>query len=719
MFNGKRWIAVGTLAALGLWGCGKKSTPADSGGGAPPPKPSAASVEWRGSYGFAGRIPKSAEMYAAWFGLGKEYDAFLKTRFWAALSANPLFKEMRTAAETATPERKAEIANAVATARALFGQEWFVAGGQGGAAGLAWLRDFGDEVRMAPAFAGIGADDPEALVKQQQAALASVLTRRAGELSRAKMTPILIGFRAGADRSLIEAAVRGLEAKLPKETAKAEVEGPEKAKFQSWVFSGKAFLEGPNGETLRGKLQTLLGSDAETSKPILEALAAQTIEVAHGWVGDYLLVSIGADRTALQLAASPDDSILALPENAVGKDFADKRLIAFGWSSKQALEAIQQKIEFVRLLQSFETVGPEWVGAEEWKRLQADAALLDAKGKGLWPVADAAAMFTVAEAGGWRSESYGGLRSPALDASAVAPAWGIPADAILEYTARDNPAFSAAFTAWFETFCSTVFNASKRIALEKMPPEKAAQIAAVDALAVPKILELWGILRDKLGKSLGSGSTFLVDARGPMPSGFPPAMPAGMAGRELLPRLAIISEVRDPALLETAWKELFAWAQGVYALAPKGGGMPPMLPPPSTTDEGNGLRIHQYPLPMDTGDLRPHVARIGKDRVIFGTSPKLSAEIAAAKPAAAEAGNRFVLRLQPLWAAGGRWVDAMGENPEAFFAGKEADQAKFTENRPHLTELFKTLRAVEGIDVRTWDESGRQRQTAWVRFKDL
>jgi len=716
-----RWITGVALAgALGFGGCKKPSPPPGAGGGDQPSKPVPATSEWQPRYGFASRIPKGGELYAAYYNLGREYDALLKSRFWGGLSANPLFADLREAVASAKPERKAQTENAIAVTRALIGSEWFFASGPGSAEGIAWLRDIADEINLADTFSGIGVTDSTEKPSKRQEAMAGVLSRRVPELSRAKLAPMLLGFRTGPDRSLVEAALRGVEASLPPETTKSAVEGPDKAAFQSWVFSGASFLEGAGGAAIREKLVTLLGGDEAAAKPLIDALGAQRIEIAHGWVGDYLLISLGADRAALNLAATPADSVLGLPENAVAGEYAAQSLVAFGWVSQVAMEKIQKKFELAALIRQFQPLLVESVGEPEWKRLLADGGKLDAKAGGFWPVPEAVTAFTISEPGGWRTESYGGLRSPAVDWAGKLPAWGLPGSAVIEATASGSDAFGQVLTDWFETLCVTVFDAAKRIAAQKMPPEQAPQIAAVEAIALPKLVELWGILKNELGKSLGSGSALVVDARGQMPKGFPPTMPEGLAGRELLPRIALVREVRDPELLGKSWQSLFTWAQGVYAMVPKSSGMPASLPEAVQVSDRDAT-IYHYPLPMDTGDLMPHVARIGKDRVIFGTSPKLSSEIASAKPgsAAEPGGSRVRLRTIPAWELAGRWIDAMGEHPEAFFAGKESERDAFLTNRPHLVELFKTLRAIEGLDVRARVESGRLRQTTTLQFKDL
>jgi len=710
--NWKQLAGVAALVgALGIAGCGKKAPKPAEGSGAPPAKP--VSGEWQSAYGFASRIPQTAEFYGGWYSLKGEWDGLLKSKFWKEVSANPLLAPAFAKAAAATPEEKAARDEVLGVLGSLFGAEWFLSCGPGTGAGLAWMRDVGDEVRFAQLFAGIGISDPLEKATATQAALGKMLARQAEALATAKPAPLLFGFRVEGDKSKVQSAIGKLEAKLPPEAARTDVEGPDKAPFKSAVFTGAAFLQGPAGETIRGWISKAAGDNAESAQRLTDAFGKIRVELAYGWVGDYLLVSFGADRSALQLAASPAQSILALPENAVAKNYATDALLAYGWGSKLAMEALRQQFRLTDLLKLAEPHLSGAVSAEDLAKLKQDAARIDGKGAGLWGTAEAMVTFTTDAADGWHGEVYGGLRPGSFDYKGKLPRFGVVESAVLEVVTRSDAAYGKAALAWFEDLCATAWQTTKRMA-----GDNKQQLVQVEAIALPQVLNLWRILKDEFAASLGSGGALVLDAEGALPEGFPPGAPGALADKPIFPRAAVVREVADAALLAKSWQSLFAWAQGLATFAPPGTLPGGELPQPQKKVEGD-LALWSYALPMDTGDLLPHVARKGKDLVIFSTSPKLSAKIAGAKPAAEQAGGMLVrVRFTPVWTAADRWVEVVAANPEAFFAGDEAGQQKFKSNEAATRQLLGSLRSLETLEIRAWDEGGVFRQSSFIGFKD-
>jgi hypothetical protein len=128
------------------------------------------------------------------------------------------------------------------------------------------------------------------------------------------------------------------------------------------------------------------------------------------------------------------------------------------------------------------------------------------------------------------------------------------------------------------------------------------------------------------------------------------------------------------------------------------------------------VELHFIPLPVNTGDLLPHIA-ISKDRWILSTSPSFSKEIAG-KPAAAGTPMGALLNVSftALWDVADKWLAVADKNSEAMFG--QRDSAKFKQVRPVIDSVLKLARSVEGLELKMFEEGGKARASVFLKIHD-
>jgi hypothetical protein len=203
----------------------------------------------------------------------------------------------------------------------------------------------------------------------------------------------------------------------------------------------------------------------------------------------------------------------------------------------------------------------------------------------------------------------------------------------------------------------------------------------------------------------------VIDLNGTMPKlpDMPPFLADGKA-----PRIAYVAELKDRAALTESWKGFASIIKQVTALLAENA--PQTIPEPQMKKEGD-VEIHFVPLPIETGDLLPHIA-ISKDRWIISSSPSYSKELAA-KPTGGGAplGIQGVISFSALWNFGESWLGVVDKNAEQMLGARDAKE--FKQIRPLLDTVLQLARSLQSAEVKCFEEGGKARTSLFLKIEDL
>ena len=439
-------------------------------------------------------------------------------------------------------------------------------------------------------------------------------------LVKCDLPPLFLAYKAVKSKADIDAGlamvVAQLGAKLPPgvEIGKFTVAG--KNEFQNVTLNAAKFIEAMQEEMVRGKLAEVLGDEA-LAKQSVEALKKKRIEIAWGWVGDYLILSIGTDHSHVKFAASPADSALAIPAVARrAAEFAARNPISLSYASAAMMEKFHGKLEFADAFKKISDELSTLLKPEHIAAMQADVRKFEGKVQVLHAAKFDPAVSVSFWDGGIHGEIFGGAQDTWLDtgkplafASLLSPSAFIFADS------RSNPAKDGKIADAIEDGTGMLWGWYDKYGRTMVPEGERQGAQMAEMMALPMIKDMWAAGR-KLSKALGSESAFILDVNGDMPK--IPNLPPNIADGKV-PRIAWVVELKDRAGVADAWAGFSKIIKQLAAFAPGG------VPDPVMKKDGD-VELHYVELPVPTGDLLPHVA-ISKDRWIISTSPSLTKEL--------------------------------------------------------------------------------------------
>jgi len=387
--------------------------------------------------------------------------------------------------------------------------------------------------------------------------------------------------------------------------------------------------------------------------------------------------------------------------------FAAKKPLGLSYMSKTIFEKFSTKIEFA---ETFDSVTDELKGIlkeDAIKGMRADVRRLEAKAQTLFnPAYDSEVDVSYWE-GGLHGETFGGYRNTSLDSSKPLALAGLASPTTFVFAASRSSANSKLVVDFIEDGASTVWSWYQKYGTTMVPESERQGAQMIEAVGIPLVKQAWGSLRS-LGKALGDEGAFLIDLNGDMPTipDIPPFLASGK-----IPRIAFVADLKDRASLSESWKGFSGIIKQVAALAEA----PQNIPEPQVKTEG-GVEFHFIPLPVNTGDLLPHIA-ISKDRWIVSTSPSFSKELAAKAPGAgAPMGGVFSVNFTALWDVADKWLAVADKNSEAMFGPRDA--GKFKQIRPMIDSALKLARSLQGAEVKMFEEEGKARTSLLLKIQD-
>jgi hypothetical protein len=676
----------------------ESTTPAAGGGGA---SKSAAvvSAPVSAAWGFTASLPKTTEGFVSFYRLGDLVINFKNSGFVKKLLTIPEVGQQINPDQIQTMlDNNAQLKDVLT----LFSSEVVISMQEGFTTNAATIAKSLMPLMQAAVTAGAaqrasgdtsGPPPWMSIMEKNPAAISAAVQA----LVETDIPPVMIGLKAGSAKDRLDAMIKsGLEqmppdAKQALETGSFKLSG--KYEFQTLTFKAAKAIPPDAEQGVRAQLTQLVGDPAKAAS-LTGKLLAKTVELSFGWVDDTLVIGLGKDHSHVKLATG--DGVMSLPEIAARAGaWEAKKPISFGYASKKTNEEFAAVLEnlpemMLSLMQTGSSQAPF-----PMEPLITDLKKLSTRAKALWPPKFTASVGATWWDGGLHIESFGGPVMEAYDSSKplIYGSLAGPATVLLSET-RVNEASSDKAFAFIEEVASTMYTSFQTNIVPNLPDD-AKQKVGMAGIALPMIKELWTSIQ-VFRSALGSESALLVNLDGAMPP--LPQVPEEFKNVKV-PRVLVVSDLKDREKLGAAWLGMAKVINGVAALA-----QAPVKPEPVEKKEGD-VTMWGLPLPMDTGDLWPHTAVAG-NRWYLGTSPSFTKEAAAKTPAPSgpPSGMHFRLNFNALW----DYVNSV--------SGVVPIQA---EEKQKLMLALDFLKVLSEIDARSGQDKGDSHVKVLIGIKDL
>ncbi len=524
-----------------------------------------------------------------------------------------------------------------------------------------------------------------------------------------QIAPLIAGCRPPKGRAEeAVASLKALEAELPPIVLTSEFDVPGAGKFRSWSLAAKDVFE----NHYRKKMREELGDDKLADR-IEKIIDSKRITLSFGAVGDYLLVGVGEDHKHLKLAANAGESLLSNPDFEFAKGYADKKLLAYSYATKEMLSALHRPRQWEVIADAVADVLEGMVdgGIDVAKAVPLVRKLGGQFAKMTDRAVDSTVGFIYRE-NGLKGASIGGYSIPGIDADAeLQLAGAAPDDAFLVLNGAEDPAAQQGGMAMIETMAGAAYHVANGVAKAEGNEDFAQGFGMFDEIFRPKLLTVWGIMKEKVAKGLGNEGGMVIDLKGSMPK--IPGMPGVIIKEGKLPRIAMFNSVKDRKLLTQAWEELVPALNDIAKAIP---GQEPgrefQIPDPLTSD-GKNITTHFMGLPFASNDFLPSLSI--SDKLFFlSTSKNFSEELAAKIEKGGDkkaTGLLLRVRLSALHSYAEGWLDLVSKNSKEIFADNEYAEEEFKESEPNIRAALELLRGLNGFGFHRYKD-GRWR-TDW------
>ncbi len=661
------------------------------------------------AYGFAAVLPKDVEAFSTHFRL-HELWVKLSESNWAktllnlpGLKDDPKIKELLEQWNSPVAAKGKDIVEALLGNEIAFAQP---AGfGEKFVPGVDLIGEFqGIQIQQAFMTAMSGGQPPDSKKVFRDAAPELIPA-----LLKCDFPPVLIAAKAINAKADIDGGfgmvLAQLGAKLPPGVEIGKFSVADKYEFQNVTVNAEKLVVALQEEMIRGQLAELLGDEAK-AKQAVESLKKKRIEIAWGWVGDYLVISFGTDHAHVKFAGSPADSALAIAAVARrASQFADKKPIGISYAGTALLEKLNGKIEFADKFKKLSDELATLLKPEHIAAMQADVKKFEGKVQALVNTKFDPLVGIGYWDSGIRGEAFGGARQTQFDTSKPLGFSSLLTKTVFLFAGgRSNPANKGKLADLVEDGAAILWGWYEKFGKTMVPEEERAQATMVESLAVPMVKDVWNSAR-KLGKALGEESAFILDLNGTLPK--LPMIPAEIADGKI-PRFALVAELKDRAGVSEAWKGFEKVTKQLAALAPAGA-----IPDPVLKKDGD-LEIHYIELPLPTEDFLPHIA-ISKDRWILSTSPSFSKEIASSSPASgAPLGAEGRIQLPALCDFADAWVKLAEKDPHGPFTRSDGAQT-----RAIVGDVIRLFRSIQSIEWRVSSEGSETHNGIYLKLEDI
>ncbi|MEC7356910.1 MAG: hypothetical protein VYC09_00580 [Verrucomicrobiota bacterium] len=518
------------------------------------------------------------------------------------------------------------------------GQDAFFGFGKGTAAHLERLTEIteafnkisyelaGSELLSELGFGGDAGSDPEKLIKDL---LVQLLSAEDGKFEKTLTELQLPAFIAGSKVGDGMAAqlvnqLSALEDQLPPFVLTSEFDVTEGVKFSSWSIKAKDVFD----DSAREQLRQAMG-EKDLAEKLEKIIDSKKVEISFGALGDYLIVGFGPDHSHIKFVDKEEDSLMALSDFQFANSYADKKILAYNYLSKSALDAFSPPKQFSSLANDvtelLKLINEEGIDLKKMIPLVSKlGGQLDKATQVTW---DSTAGVLYRE-NGLKWASVGGSSIPAVDADIplrLAPA--VSEDAFLLINSAEDPESRKNSIATFETMAEIIHGIGTT-AVQVQGDQQVAEIFQMfDQMLRPKLLKVWNIFTTKVANGLGSEGGIVIDLKGSMPK--VPGVPAEFIKDGKVPRISIFNSVKNRKHLAEAWEQLVPAINEIAAAIPGQEPGQEFQIPDTLSMDGKNLTTHFIGLPFVSNDFLPSLS-ISDELFFLTTSKKASDDLAAA-----------------------------------------------------------------------------------------
>lgn len=711
----RRMMIAGTAIALLASGCDNKKTsiPPD-GQQAEAGKPATTILPVATHLGFATRVPKDADFFAAGFhadqALRAMVDAFVKP------------EEMK-------PGDKEEIQDVVNH----IGGEAFVFVGAGAGSQLEMLAKTHRDVSSVMTGQIVGAfldglsnkDTPPDFQKLNEEVFTDLMEKWLDKLekdSRIQLPGLVMGWKpdAAKESKCHDTIIKWMDDAFVSEKnvrpVKFEASGvaftgyemPGREAFGEAIAKAREELSKNEGGT-----ELLEQITQERVNRFLDAMENLRLTLATGTVDGRVLIYFGNGAEGFRLAASPAESLAASPDLAWTADFASERIAAALYLSEHAIRSV---LPLLDSSDQFDAISRAIRPPVREQRLFREllTGLADAERK--LAKRDASAWSAVCfENNGLHVETRGGWPDPALDYetplrmtdAAIAQKPAMRAHWIQQRGRND--------LAWkrMEHYGALIEAAFGEMNTPDNPAAAMIPPGTFDRI-VKEVTELNRAYREEFRAGIGDEIAFIADFQGEVPP--VPGISEETVKTAKAPRFIVARPVRDRAMIDASgksfiqsWRGLTAWASEL-----SGENLPLIVP---QSIESGGLVTWYPPLPFIGGDFMPGVTM--NDKLwMLGTSRSMAGGFSKSMAAASSGGdNGMIVEIE--FAPIRNWLTDIYQRNEAEakeLTAEAPDEMKQLADKENLERVNSALNRLQGLGYHHRMAGGKPRTSLHLRI---
>ena len=518
----------------------------------------------------------------------------------------------------------------------VIGEDAFFGFGKGTAANLDRLTKLSDEYNKISyevagsqllSELGFGSNEssPEELMKDL---LDQLLGDENGEFEKTLNELQLPAFIAGAKvgdgmAAQLVGQFSAMEDQLPPFVLTSEFDVSDGVTFRSWSVAAKDVFD----DNARDQMRQEIG-DEKLAEKLEKIIDSKKVEVSFGAHGDFLIVGFGPDHSHIKFVENEDDSLMAISDFQFAKGYADKKILAYNYFSKEALSAFNSPSQFSSLTEGLTEI---LKSINEEIDIEKIIPLFSKLGKQL---DDATKLNIDSTAGvlyredGLKWASIGGASVQGVNTDIplkLAPV--VSEDAFLLINTAEKIDSRKNSIATFETVAQILHGAGQTAIQFQGDQQVAEMFEMFDGMFRPKLLKIWSIFKSKVANGLGSEGGIVVDLKGSMPK--IPGVPAEFVKNGKVPRISIFNSVKNRKHLAEAWEQFVPAINDIAAAIPGQEPGQEFQIPDTLSMDGKNLTTHFIGLPFVSNDFLPSLS-ISDELFFLSTSKKATDELSAA-----------------------------------------------------------------------------------------
>ncbi len=675
-------------------------------------------------------IPQDAAFYSSILRGREMVETVAASKAWKKLTEIPLvqmglqFYQMQTSSEGSVPDKidKAlndpQVQELLAMLGDMFSTEAFIQGDTSVIDTVELFQQLNNINRLAPLAAHLDAKDDDG-GDEQQVKARMILAVLGQNIEKIKVPGIIVGFklkdrqRAAAQLGKLDMIASMVLAQKPdlKDAYKHTKIGD--SDFLTLTLSGEMI---PWHELPMDKIAAMEAGPGDLQK-VVDKVKKQTLVVAIGMRGDYLLVSVGSSTDALKKLGS-GTSLVDRPEIKRLGQFADKRLTSIGYASEQFNRCIGGRQEdLAELLKTVDEVLPKsGLSPADQAQIRKDAAALIDDIKPFMPRPGAISGVEFISARGIEDVCFNWGKYPQLDGSKPLTILGhVGGSPLLAVAARGktSPKNYDLIAKWVKIG----YDYAKKFALPQMKPEDREKYDKLAKAVWPLIERLDRINREQLVPALADGQCALVVDAKLMSKQIHKSLPISEEPRPMVePSIVIgISDVHSFREAVVQYWELLGDAAGTI-----GESLPDKpqitLPEPNVrkTDVGE---IFSVQLPKQAGLDEQIGLYLGLNEsvAVFTTNEAQTKRLLAKTPlsvggvladVARPRAKAVVFNWPATLTAAMPWIEVGLKAAASKYIAPEDIEAQYQIIEPQLGTLVEVLSVVRDITSETYFEDG-------------